>query len=114
MCDQTLGQILAHSPADKDGVWPFGLAREVLDRPEMEEMRRGFSIGTWNKRGVTSRSPWDGGDQERDLAVYYRSQAERVQYSHPNFAATLEEIAKSYERDGTREDVSASLRKEGY
>ena len=114
MCDQTLGQILAHAPSDDDGVWPFAPAREVLDRPEMEEMRHGFSIGTWNRRGVTSRSPWDGGAQERDLAGSYRSQAVRVQYSHPNVAATLEEIAKSYERDGTREDVEASLRKEGY
>ena len=80
----------------------------------MEEMRRGFTIGARNKRGVTSRSPRDGGAQERDLAANYHSQAARVQYSHPNVAAMLEEIAKSYERDGKREDIEASLRKEGY
>ena len=114
MCEQTLGQILAHAPADKDGAWPCLPARDVLDRPDQEEMRRGFVIGTHNKRGVTSRSPCDGGDQERDLSAHYRGQAERVQYSHPNMAATLEEIAKSYEREGRREDVVADLRKEGY
>ncbi|CAN5371682.1 hypothetical protein BH10PSE16_BH10PSE16_02860 [soil metagenome] len=116
MCDQTLGQILAHAPPDedKDKTWPFLPAREVLDRSEMEEMRTGFSIGAHNKRGVTSRSPWAGGEQERDLSVYYRSQGERVQYSHPNVAAMLEEIAKSYERDGKRGDVEANLRKEGF
>lgn len=114
MCDQTLGQILAHAPADDDGAWPFLPAREVLDRSELEEMRTGFVIGTHNKRGVTSRSPWDGGDQERDLSAHYRSQAKRVQYSHPNMAATLEAIAKSYEHEGKREDIHASLRKEGY
>lgn len=114
MCDQTLGQILAHAPPDADGTWPFFPAREVLDRLEMEEMRTGFSIGSRNKRGGTSRSPWEGGDQERDLSVIYRSQAERVQYSHPNVAAMLEEIAKSYEREGKDEDVEARLRKEGF
>lgn len=114
MCDQTLGQILAHAPADEDGSWPFSPARKVLDRQEMEEMRRGFCIGAWNKRGVTSRSPWDGGAQERDLAAYYRSQAGRVQHSHPNIAAMLEEIARDFERHGRREDVEANLRKEGY
>ena len=114
MCDQTLGQILAHAPADDDGTWPFVPAREVLDQSDMEEMRIGFHIGTRNKRGITSRSPWAGGGQERDLSAYYRGFAERVRYSHPNVAATLDEIAKSYEREGTQEDVQASLRKEGY
>jgi hypothetical protein len=114
MCDQTLGQILAHAPADEDGTWPFAAARELLDRPELEEMRCGFCIGTMNKRGFTSRSPWDGGSQERDLAAYYRGQAKRVQYSHPNVAAMLEEIAKDYEHHGRREDAEADLRKEGF
>lgn len=114
MCDQTLGQILAHAPADEDGTWPFAPARQVLDRPELEQMRRGFAIGTWNRRGVTSRSPWDGGAQERDLAESYRRRAERVQNSHPNVASMLEEIARDYERHGNREDVEANLRKEGY
>lgn len=36
MCDQTLGQILAHAPSDQDGTWPFTPARELLDRPELE------------------------------------------------------------------------------
>jgi hypothetical protein len=80
----------------------------------MEEIRNGFCVGTWNKRGATSRSPWDGGNQERSLAAYYRDQAERVQHSHPTVAAMLEEIAKSYERHGQREDVEANLRKEGF
>lgn len=114
MCDQTLGQILARAPADEDGTWPFLLAREVLDRPELEEMRRGFAIGARNNRGVTTRSPFAGGDQERDLAAYYRGQAERSQHSQPKVAAMLEGIAKSYEHDGKREDVEAKLRREGY
>ena len=114
MCEKILGQILAHAPADEDGTWPFLPARNVLDRPELEEMRTGFSIGARNKRGITSRSPCDGGYQERDLSTHYRSQAERIQYVHPNMAATLEKIAKSYEYEGRAEDLDASLRKESY
>ena len=114
MCDQTLGQILAHAPADEDGTWPFSPVRELLDSPDLEEMRSGFCIGIWNKRGATSRSPWDGGDQERTLATYFREQAERVQYSHPVVATMLEGIAKNYERYGKREDIEANLRKESF
>lgn len=114
MCDQTLGQILAHSPADEDGTWPFTPVRELLDSPQLEEMRRGFCIGTSNKRGITSRSPWDGGDQERTLAAYFSDQARRVQFSHPVVATMLEGIAKSYERHGKHEDIEANLRKESF
>ncbi|CRM12232.1 hypothetical protein VRB68_19575 [Pseudomonas trivialis] len=114
MCDQTLGQILAHAPADEDGTWPFAPVRELLDSPDLEEMRLGFCIGTSNKRGATSRSPWDGGDQERTLATYFRDQARRIQYSHPVVATMLEGIAKSYEHHGKREDIEANLRKESF
>lgn len=113
-CDETLGEILAHAPADEDGTWPFTPAREVLDRPEMDEMRRGFHIGARNKRGMTTRDPCDGGSQERDLATYYRVEAEEIQHSYPQVAALLESLACSYEHDGLREDNQANLRKEGY
>lgn len=112
--EYVLGEILAHAPSDEDGTWPFATARQVLDRPELEQMRRGFYIGTINKRGVTSRSPWDGGDQERDLANHYRNQAEKVQLSQPRVAELLESLARSYEHDAVREDNEADLRKEGF
>lgn len=114
VCDVTLGEILAYGPADADGTWPCAPTRHVLDRLGMEDMRQGFVVGTHNKRGMTSRSPWDGGNQERELAMYYREQAAAVQAAQPHVAAMLEEIAVSYEHEAHREDVSANLNKEGY
>jgi len=113
VCDQTLGQILAHSPVGKDGIWPFELARKILDRPDLENMRRGFVIGTLNKRGITSRAPDEGGAQERKLATEYRHHASALRTSHPNLAATLGKIADSYEHEGMREDFDAGLHMEG-
>lgn len=113
VCDRRLGEILAQAPEGADGVWPFEPARDVLDRPELEDMRRGFHTGTMNKRGVTSRSPDEGGGQERGLAEEYRRHARALQHSHVNLAAGIEEIARSYERYGQREDVEAQLRREG-
>lgn len=114
VCDLTIGQILAHTPADADGTWPFLAAREVLDRFDSEEMRHGFSIGVHNKRGATTRSLFCGGNQEYCLANDYRQYAEHIQSTHPNVANTLEEIAKSYDRKGEWHDIDANLRKEGY
>ncbi|MFI5394128.1 MAG: hypothetical protein ACHQ9S_01220 [Candidatus Binatia bacterium] len=113
-CDSTLGQILAHAPADSDGVWPFEPARDVLDRPELEDMRHGFQIGVSNKRGATMRAYDEGGGQERNLADTYRSHARALQSSHVNVATALEELARSYEKDGLRQDQEANLRREGY
>lgn len=114
VCDSTIGQILAYGPVGTDGVWPFEPVRELLDRPELDEMRQGFQIGAFNKRGVTSRNPDDGGGQERGLAADYRQHARALQHSHVNLAAALEEIARSYENHGLREDLEARLRHEGY
>jgi len=113
-CDRSLGQIIAHASAGADGVWPFEPAREVLDRSEFEEMRDAFFIGTLNARGMTSRAYDQGGDQERGLASEYRGYARTLSRSHVNVAATLEKLARNYERDGFREDVHAKLRIEGY
>jgi hypothetical protein len=114
MCDQTLGGFLAHSSSDDDGAWPCAVVRNMLNRADMEAMRKGFTHGVLNKRGVTSRSLADGGSQERDLAATYRGYAEQVQLLQPNMASVLEKLAQYYERDGRREDVEASLRKESF
>jgi hypothetical protein len=113
-CDLRLGHIIAYAPAGSDDVWPFESARDVLDRPEFEDMRYGFQIGAMNKRGGTSRDYDEGGDQERTFADTYRIYARALQNSHPNVAAALEELACWYESDGGREDLRAKLRREGY
>ncbi len=112
--DHILGEMLARSPSDDNDQWPCLVVRDLLDRPEMEEVRNGFRLGIFNKRGVTTRMPTDGGIQERELAAYYYRQAERCRISHPFVAATLDESAKNYEYHGRLEDESASLSKETY
>lgn len=114
VADSTLGEILAHAPADEDETWPCAAVREILDRPELDDLRNGFATGTLNKRGVTCRSPLAGGAQERSLANYFSDQARRVQHSHTNVATMLEGLAMHYIRYAEREDDEANLRKEGY
>jgi hypothetical protein len=113
VCDLMLGPILAHAPADSNGIWPFEPARDVLDRPELEDMRHGLQMGVFNKHGTTSRAYDEGGGQERKLTDTYRSHARALRNAHPNVAAPLEELGCWYESDGLREDVRAKLRQEG-
>jgi len=112
VCDQSIGEILAHAPSDLDGIWPTKAVGDLLDRPELEDIRHGFMIGVHNKRGITSRSYDEGGDQERSFASKYQAYANSLRTSHPIFAATLDEIARSYESEGQREDLRAKLLQE--
>jgi len=113
VCDVTLGQILAHSPVGQDGIWPFEAVREILDRPDLEDMHQGFMIGIINKRGMVSRALDAGGTQERKLAAKYRAYANALRTSHPKLAAILDSISESYEQEGMYEDLKTRLHMEG-
>jgi hypothetical protein len=108
-----IGEVLAHSPQDADGTFPALPVRDILEAAPDERLARGFSIGVFNKRGVTSRGMTDGGQQEYDLADQYASWAETVQASHPRTAAALRDIADSYREEGRRNDEEARRFLEG-
>lgn len=112
--ESTLGQILAHAPDDQDGFWPCLAVLDLLERPELEDMRRGFSIGVFNKRGMTSRFPTEGGEQERVLSRSFSEMAAKVLHTHPLVASVLESIAMSYDRDAQKEDIEARLDEERF
>jgi len=108
-----IGEVLAHSPEDPDGTFPALPIREVLEDAPDERLARGFSIGVYNKRGVTSRGMSEGGRQEYDLADKYSAWAEAVQASHPRTAAALRAIVESYREEGRRNDEEARRFLEG-
>jgi hypothetical protein len=54
----------------------------------------------------------EGGDQERELAQKYRKWGKALQVSHPFVAAKLVmELANTYDRDASREDTEAGIRR---
>lgn len=108
-----IGEVLAHSPEDADGTFPSLPVRDILETAPDERLARGFSIGVFNKRGVTSRAMTEGGQQEYDLADQYAAWAGAVQASHPRTAAALRDIADSYREEGRRNDEEARRFLEG-
>ncbi|CAH0253376.1 hypothetical protein SRABI02_03230 [Plantibacter cousiniae] len=108
-----IGEVFAHSPEDPDGTYPALPVRDILEDAPDERLARGFSIGVYNKRGVTSRGMTEGGQQEYDLANKYSAWAEAVQASHPRTAATLRDIAETYRDEGRRNDEEARRFLEG-
>jgi len=108
--DQRIGEILATSVRQPDDPWPPRAVREVIEICRSRHLETGLEIGVYNHRGVTVRSPHDGGEQERGLAERYRRDAETLRFDWPRTAATLDRIADSFVRDAEREDQSADQR----
>jgi hypothetical protein len=72
IADQKIGEILSASPAGDDGIWPAIPVREVIEIVRSSHLETGFVIGRPNRQGVTTRSPRDGGAQDRALVNQYR------------------------------------------
>lgn len=107
VCDLRIGEVFAHAPAEIEGSWPCITVRDAMEEIDTDEVFRGFSIGIYNKRGMHSRSPAEGGDLERALAQKYTEFAEASKIEWPKTAAALRRVAQGYEEDARREDAEA-------
>lgn len=108
--DDHLGKALASSPLGKDGVWPHESVRDVFECCSSEALADGFVAGKQNLRGVTSRSPGDGGEQERQLAAQYETWQRELAVSHPLTSALIGRLAEGYRAEATWEDTEARKR----
>jgi hypothetical protein len=79
---------------------------EEIASPEIES---GLRTQLFNNRGVTSRMPADGGEQERMLAEKYREDADKINDTAPRTASVLRNLADGYKNDAGRQDDRADL-----
>jgi hypothetical protein len=109
-----IGQALARAPADSDGRWPAVAVREIFEELQSARIESGFVDAVLNKRGMTIRSPEDGGAQERELVAKYSRQADGFTDEWPRTAVILRAIARSYENQAQREENSAERFRSGH
>lgn len=110
--EHEIGKMLTHAPGGPDGEWPHPAVCDVIETVASEEMERGFEIAVYNSRGVVTKDPSAGGDQERALADHYKKRATAIAAKSPRAAAMLRRIADTYSRDAAREDTDADLRQD--
>lgn len=94
--DQQIGTILSAAKADANGDWPPKPVRDVIERVKSKGLETGFQIGTRNRRGATSRAPFDGGALERDLNSHYDALSNKFRITAPRTAMVLRAIAGDY------------------
>ncbi len=102
--DLVIGEVLAHIPPDSDGLWPAEPVRDLIEDLRSQKFVTGLHTGKFNSRGIITRSPADGGAQERQLAAQYQAWADRVSDRWPRTGALLRQMAAHYEEWAHRED----------
>lgn len=105
--DEYIGQILAGSPVGDDGIWPAEAVRELIETIGNIRIDTGVQIGKTNRRGVTTRGMFVGGDQEHALEGTYRETAAKIATQWPRTARILRGIADYYQREARRHDEQA-------
>ncbi len=108
--DLYIGHMLAHSPEDKDMAWPHVSVRKLLDSLAVDDIERGIMTERYNMRGTYTKSLYEGGKQERDIARQYKEWSQTTS-KFPRTSLMLGRIAESYERDAVNEDERAELDK---
>ena len=96
-----LGDVLVNAPEGRDGLWIHPVIARAMNARERDSLRRGYSTGIYNSRGVHTVDP--EGKPERALAQKYRQRAEQVEKAgYHRLATTLRGVADSYDRDAER------------
>ena len=107
--DMQIGEYLARCIEGTDGIWPHEAVRNVIERVRSTDLEKGVAISRFNSRGVTSRSPYEGGRQERELAARYRENAQKLELTYPRTAGILRDLANDYDRFAGVEDREVEL-----
>ena len=110
--DRMIGAALASSPADSNEEWPSEAVRNLLERLQSRIIEQDLYNTVLNQRGVTTRSPTDGGEQERRLAERYRKQSSHYQ-QWPRTAAIFSQLAKHYGHEASIHDRQAETFRRG-
>jgi len=109
--DQQIGELLAHAPSDAgDDVWPHRAVRRVIEDVASHALEVGIEMGRINQRGVFSKSAYEGGAQERDLATKAATAAAAVA-AWPRTAQLLKRISENWTRQAVSEDHRMEQRK---
>ena len=107
VADGKIGYILAQYPETNKDYWPPDAISNAIERINTHDLNLNFSIGITNKRGFTSRGPYDGGIIERANAEHFSKLAQVHKFKHPIVSKILNDIATRYLEDAKREDEDA-------
>ncbi|MEN5435288.1 hypothetical protein ABE545_16760 [Sphingobacterium faecium] len=113
VADSEIGKILAQYP-ENIPEWPQEVIFHIIDDINTRSIKSGYSTAMFNKRGSSSRGPYDGGNIEREKALYFEKLETDFQYKYPNVAEIFKHMKQRYLTDAQREDEESERNKLEY
>lgn len=103
IADYYLGKLLASSPVDEDGIWPFKTVRNIIEKFDTPELRSGFITGKLRSRSCY----WvkAGLNEEKGLSENFKNFAFLLKDSHPVTSSLLETLFKYYKEEAKKRDL---------
>jgi hypothetical protein len=101
IAQQLIGTAFVYAPLGVERLLKHPTAAKILDRSDLEDMRRGFTMGLFNFRGVHG---YTAGKEELELSNTYHEFAEEFDsQGFVQIATTLRRLSDSYKRESERE-----------
>lgn len=104
--DEKVGAVLATGAGSAQEGWPCLSVRELLEDLGSRDVEQGFYSSAHMARGIYTKSVYEGGAQERELAQRFRDRAEECR-EWRRTSRLLRAIADAYEREARSQDASA-------
>lgn len=115
ICDQKIGEVLYFLPNDEeDSNWPHRCLRQLLEDIDSKDIETGLSLAQFNSRGVTCKAMYEGGEQERELAMMWAERANELSTTWPKASSLCSMISESWMRKASSEDERAEQDKLRY
>ena len=106
-CSQ-LGQLFSHFPEWTDEAEKLFVLMEPI---EEKAFYSSYNVGLFNKRGLTSRSPYEGGEIERDNASMFKGLYNKYHVRYPRVSKVFKSLSEQYERMAKEMDAQADIDK---
>lgn len=103
-----LGKLFAQYP-EKSEYWPAMDLFAIMETVKSESFFRNYECAMYNKRGFTSRGPYEGGDIERNNSDYFKGLYKKCAVSCPKVAKVFNSLAKQFEGMAKEMDDEATL-----
>ena len=102
VADIHIGQVLAQYP-ENIPEWPQEIIFEIIEEINSESMKSNYSTALFNKRGSSTRGPFDGGNiQKVGHAKYFENLANDYKNKFPHTSEIFKRLADSYLMDAKR------------
>ncbi|HQQ94756.1 MAG TPA: hypothetical protein PLQ93_09390 [Bacteroidia bacterium] len=106
VADMHIGQVLAQYPENASD-WPQEKIFKLIEEINSDSLKRNYSSAMFNKRGSSTRGPFDGGNIERGHAEYFKKLSNDYKNKYPNVAEIFKKLSDGYLFDAKRMDESA-------